>query len=112
MKVTFSKTKMIFSNNLEVDAKIKKGGNIFPFRIAGTDEFGFQVAEQEQSEYMICAEVKENPDSGKLYIEPTDPPVGLMLAVMRLNGKRRITLKVEKQPVKETFIYVIKKPTE
>ena len=103
---------MIFSNNLEVDAKIKKGTNIFPFRIAGTDEFGFQVAGEEQAEYMICAKVKEDPNTGKFYIQPTDPPVGLMLAVMRLDGKRRLTLKVEKQPVKETFIYVIKKPTE
>ena len=107
MKVRLSNTKMIFSDQLVISEKIKKGNFIFVFKIKDENKFGFQVADEEQAKYMVCAKVKEDYYTGFLYIQPTDPPVGFIKATMRLNFHTSRNLSVEKLDMGEARIFVI-----
>lgn len=110
MKVFLGNTKIHFSDKLAIQEKLKKNDPIFIFKIKDENLFGFHKADEEQAKYMICPRIKEDKDTGRLYIQPMDPPVGLIKATMRLSYARYRALEVEKKDVKETYIYIIQKP--
>lgn len=109
MKVRLSNTKMTFGDQLQIDADIKAGELIFVFKIKDADEFGFHKADKEQAKAMKCAKVKEDQTTGLFYIQPTDPPVGFINAVMRNDTQVRKQLNVKKMDVGGVPIYIIKK---
>jgi hypothetical protein len=109
MKVKLSNTKMTFGDQLQIDAGIKVGDFMFVFKIKDADEFGFHKADKEQAKAMVCSKVKEDRSTGLLYIQPTDPPVGFINALMRNDTQLRKQLRVEKLDMDGVSIYIIKK---
>ncbi len=109
MEVTFKDDNIYFSDNLSKEAKLRAGNSVFMFSISTSSTFGFHKADSGMAKSGILVYPVKKTPTGKLYITPIAPPVGLIKAVMRLSFKRKKTIKVEKSKVNDLDIFILKK---
>lgn len=109
MKATLKDNKIYLSKELVKEARVKAGNRLFFFSLKGENRFGFHKADPEMAKSDMLTYPIRRSVSGKLYVTPTAPPVGLIKATMRLSYKDQKTVSVSKQNLKELDIFIINK---